>query len=258
MTTAADVTRPSPREDRRSAERSLRTVSIVGGLAAIGGVLLLAGVVMAALTPPEPVGVTPRSLQRAVADLFHPDLEGNIWAWYSAMVSLALGTVFGLHAVARRATGHAWVPYVVLAVTAVYLSADEAAHLHEELRHLAPEGLSRLGWVALGLPLAAVAGAVLLVVARALDSTLRRRLIVAGVVFLAGAAGMELVAYATRAREEIPGLYLAMMAVEEGMELAGALIALWAALAALLFRAGPAGLLVAPAPGTAADVPRRP
>ena len=87
----------------------------------------------------------------------------------------------------------------------------------------------------------AVLGAGLLWLARGIDRALRRRLVLAGAVFLTGAVGLEAVgaAYALASEGGNPwrtGRYLLLVAAEEALEMLGALLAFGAVLARVRVR----------------------
>ncbi|MEZ5190806.1 MAG: hypothetical protein R2717_08220 [Schumannella sp.] len=114
-----------------------------------------------------------------IRNLTYPDAEGNVFAWYSTIVLAAIGIGFLLVAIATRGAGRSPWRFVVLGGIALLLSADEAAYLHERLAIFASEPGLNSGftyqWLLLGIPIAVVAGAVILWIARRLDPVLRTR-----------------------------------------------------------------------------------
>jgi hypothetical protein len=166
--------------------------------------------------------------------------EGNVYTWYSAMLLAAVAAGLALHALTARAAGRSGLRYAVLAVVALILSADEGAALHEKLgsaaRFLGVNPSWTFDWLFIGISMAVVGGAFLLWVSRGIDPVLRRRLILAGAVFLLGALVFEaLSGLAGKAlggpREPVAIVaYQGIQFVEESLEIAGALIALWAVL----------------------------
>lgn len=241
-------------------------------LAVVAAVLVVLGPVVRILV--DAVLVDPSLPQAWLAEARRQtDLDGeaNLPATFSAalfgLVALGLLALAGL----RRAAGQRARPVVVLAVVAAYLGLDEACELHESLAlvadHLhATAGLANFAWLVPGVALAAVGGAVVLRSARALPPRLRRRLVVAGAVFLLGAVVLE---YASSlflvdlpGTEELtaaqPVAYVLVNALEEGTEMVGALLALAAVLAELRLRVGggEVALVAAPAPPGGAAVGR--
>lgn len=169
-----------------------------------------------------------------------------MWTWYSVLLLAAVSAAFALLAFIRRSTGQGFVPYLWFAIVAGFMSIDEATLFHEKFAIAARlMGLSlpfTFTWLVIGIPFAIVAGFILLAIARRIDALLRRRLIVAGAVFLVGAVGFEMLGGIIVSLSDnlaLPGtrlLYQFTAMIEEGLEVAGALIALWATLAALDIR----------------------
>lgn len=220
---------------------------LVRYLALTGLALMLSGVALWNLHLAAGDGIGWRLIGVA-SRMFYPGREGNITTWYSSV--LLVGVALGLagHAVIRRRAGLASWPYASLAALALLLSADEAASMHEQLGRAA-EYLElavpwTFNWLILGIPVAVVAGALILWVAQRIDRRLRRRLTVGGSAFLLGAIGFELVGGIVVTElggtsQAIPAvLYQGAQFLEEGLEVGGTLIALWATLDALDLRLG--------------------
>jgi hypothetical protein len=99
---------------------------------------------------------------------------------------------------------------------------------------------------------------VLLWLSRSLDRLLRKRLVLAGAVFLFGAVGLE--ALGGVISKTVVGLssqiqhllYNLTALAEELAEITGVIIAIWAIVASLRITRGPAGLSI-PSPSAAAD-----
>ena len=222
---------------------AVRPIVGIEAIAAVGALLLLLGLVLQILTVLLHTGGVPGE------GVFDPDGEANVWAWYSALVISLLALSFAVHALVRRGEGRAWLPYALLGTVVLYMSVDEAASLHERLGALGPSGLS-YPWLVVGIPLAVVVGIVVLRVARGIEPTMRRRLIVAGVVYLTGAAGMEALqeVFFDLSGEThttlVNVLLKVVVAVEEGLEVTGVLLGMRAVWGALLVRNGPGGLTV--------------
>ena len=200
-------------------------------------------------------GVAAHYLGLRGADLVYADREGNAWSWYAATVLALLAVAFALGTAATWGLGGPWRAYAALAVLATAMSMDEAAALHERLARFAG-GVDRpFTWVFPGALLALLVGVVVLRIARVLPRRLRTTLVVAGTVFLLGALGVESVAgrlVGGAVDDEVAKAtlaYHALVVLEEGLELTGALLALRATLGWLRPTVGPRGLLVAPSPG---------
>ena len=247
-------------EGDSTAWRSLASPALLRSLVVAGGVMLIVGVTAHVLVTLTTVTGFARALASQFSRLFYAGTEFTVWAWYTAVLMAAVGVTLAIIGLLRhradagssgaaRSTG---TPYVVLAAVALALSVDETAQFHEGLSPVAGMlGLHELptfGWLVVGIPLAIVVGAVLLVVARRIDARLRRGLIIGGALFLFGALVLEglgglLARSVDLASSPVAALgYQVLLAVEEGVELAGVLVALAAALAMLEVRGGGASV----------------
>ena len=121
-----------------------------------------------------------------------------------------------------------------------FLAVDESFELHERLggfgASVADDRL-QFAWVVPGAALACVVGLVLLQRLRTQPAQVRRRLVVAGGVYLTGALVLETVSgQVLRAHGAGGRAYTLVTSVEEGLEMAGASLLL----AALLLQLGQA------------------
>jgi hypothetical protein len=153
--------------------------------------------------------------------------EGNVPTWFATVLLFSCALVAA--SIAQRALTlrrHWWGVAAVFA----YASLDEAAELHEHLGgNFSMGGVLYFDWI---IPAAVLLLAMVLVFwpfVRALEAPTRRRLIVAGVLYIGGAVIMELPLgwWTDRAGPDTLG-YALIDWVEETMELAGASLALWA------------------------------
>ena len=156
--------------------------------------------------------------------------EHNVPTWFSSSLLLACALAAG--AVARGAGR--WRPHW-WGVTAVfgYASLDEAAELHEHLGgHLDTSGVLYFDWVIPAVAILGVMAAVFLPFVRALAPATRRRLILAGAIYIGAAVGMELPLgwWVERAGNDNLG-YALIDWVEETMEMIGASLAVVALVA---------------------------
>ena len=156
--------------------------------------------------------------------------EGNLPTWFSSGLLLACALAAGAIAAARPPMHRQW--WVICALAA-WISLDESAELHEHLGGLfGTGGVLYFDWV---IPAAAIV--VALVIAflpfiRALPRATRTRLIVAGIVYVAGALVMELpLGWWTEQRGTEGFGYALIDWVEETMEMVGASLALVALVA---------------------------
>ncbi len=156
--------------------------------------------------------------------------EHNVPTWLASSLLLACALAAG--AIARGAATwrrHWW------GVTAVfaYASLDEATELHEHLGgHLETGGVLYFDWVIPAVAILGVLAAVFLPFVRVLPAATRRRLVVAGAIFVGGAVAMELPLgwWVERAGPDSLG-YGLIDWVEETLELLGASLALVALVA---------------------------
>lgn len=223
--------------------------SVIRPVAVAGGALLAFGSLSALAA--ELVGSRggAAALLDDVKGIFWANQELNLWTWFSTLLLAALAAAFALTAVLHRDRGLRYADLVIFAATAAWLSADEAAALHERLGTVARAfGVGGLfEWVVIGLPVAVAAVGALAVIARRTDPRLRRHLGIAAVVFLGGAVGLEIVAgllVETWGLSRSAPLFILEVTLEEGMEVAGALIALHAVLTRLRVVRGPDRLAI--------------
>ncbi len=149
--------------------------------------------------------------------LFDLDGEANAPAWFSSVLLLRCAM-----ASSRRGLR-------ALAGVFVLLSLDEVAMVHE--RAAAALLGARVPWPwpwVMGAVVVAALGAALVPSLRALGRGERARAIVAGVVYVGGALGVEAVAQRwAEGHGWANAGYVAMTAVEEGMEMMGAVLFVW-------------------------------
>lgn len=164
-------------------------------------------------------------------DLLSLSLEGNVPTWYSSCLLFSCAIVLGAIAfdVGLRG-GPRRLHWLGLAVGFLCMSIDEAVGLHEHLGGLiGTGGLLYFDWV---IPATAVIALVALVYfpfLRDLQARRRRRFIVAGVVYLVGAVGMELpLGWWTERAGDANTTYALIDWIEESMEIAGVSIFLLA------------------------------
>ncbi|WP_105036581.1 hypothetical protein [Cryobacterium aureum] len=185
----------------------------------------------------------------SAASLLYADGEANLWAWASGLLLAGIGLALAAVGFTARSEGAIGAPYFVLAAVAVELSADEIAQLHEKLARFDLSSRFTFAWLTVGVPLAIVFGLIILWIARRIDRQLRRRLIVAGIIYLLGAVGFETIGGIVvgghlddLSRASLT--YHLLVGVEEGLEVTGALLALAAALFALSIEGTTAGLVL--------------
>ena len=189
-------------------------------LVASGGVVLLSLAVTVAAWRLQLAA--PGSPPIAALQWFDVGSERNVPTAWSAGLLLASAVTAALLAAQAR-SGSGW---ALVAVTCAVLALDESFELHERLGGLGAavaDDRLHFAWVVPGAALAAVVGLVLLRRLRSQPLQVRRRLVVAGAVYLAGALVLETVS-GTALRSYGAGgkVYTLVISAEEGLEMAGA------------------------------------
>ena len=172
---------------------------------------------------------------------FSMNREQNVPTTFSTLLIVAAGVVAAAIARALRRDGRPHVlAWLVLSMAMLGLAVDEWAQIHEKIGgrlhdRLDLAGPLRFPWV---LPYAVLAIGVVVVVSpmlRDLDSVTRRRFVVAGAVYVAGAAGAEMIgaAWFDANGEEVDYPYLLLATFEESLEMLGMAMFVLAALAYL-------------------------
>jgi len=162
---------------------------------------------------------------RPWVELFSLSFEGNVATWYATVLLFTCALLLAGRAARAERGRRGW---AFLAAALAYVSLDEAVGLHERLNEVVPSGgVFYYSWI---LP-AAVAVIVLFLAylpfLRDLPPDLRRRFLLAGTVYVAGALLMELPLgwVAERSGEESLAYALVDFA-EETLELVGATLLL--------------------------------
>jgi hypothetical protein len=176
-----------------------------------------------------------------IIPLFYLDTENNIPSYFSAAQLLIAALLVGAVVVIKlRTQAPNCTRWTLLAFTFLYLSIDEAAGLHELMiapmrRLLGPwaRGALYYAWVVPGAAAAVVLGLVYLKLLREFPDRLRRLVVVGAVLFTGGAIGMELVGGWWFDRYGDTPVYSLIVTVEEGAEMAGITVFIYALLAYL-------------------------
>jgi hypothetical protein len=166
----------------------------------------------------------------ALLDLNH---EGNLPTWFEGslflVAALVAGVIAALERAARRPDSLRW---SALAATILFLSLDEVAGVHEHLsvseRFLGQYGsIHNFTWVFVGIVLmGGVAGLFLRFVLR-LPARTRNGILLAGALFVTGAAGFEVIGGLWALDHgEANLVYAAFVTIEESLEFAAAIVLL--------------------------------
>lgn len=170
----------------------------------------------------------------AFTDAFSLTLEANIPTWYSSM--LLFSCALALLAVSRRAPARWHWHWRGLAAVFVAISMDEVVGFHERINQTAHfGGVLYYAWVIPFGALVVVVAVLWLPLLLALPRATRARFALAAALYVGGALGVELWLGAWASQHGPMNLTYRMIdAVEEGAEIAGASLFLWAQLAFLL------------------------
>jgi hypothetical protein len=195
----------------------------------------------------------PQSAQTAawttIMRLFDVNTEQNIPTWFSTSVLLGCALLITtIAAVARRSgrrdSGH----WIGLAVVVALMSLDEAAALHERLdaptRALVGSGVPSVvhfAWVLPAALLAVVVASAFVGFLARLPARIRRLLVTAGLTYVTGAIGLELVGGVLLETQAHRALYLLVAATEEALEMTASVLLLYAGMCCLRLWAEPDG-----------------
>ncbi|MCC7446681.1 MAG: hypothetical protein IT324_04655 [Anaerolineae bacterium] len=131
---------------------------------------------------------------------FDLTVEGNMSSWYSGMIlfaSAVLLTLIASEKYARR-DPYRWY-WIILALVFFFLSLDEITFIHEGIGHglsgsqATSFGILKPAWTVAGLIFTVVVGGVFIPFILHLPAQTRRRLIIAGALYLTGALVLEIV-----------------------------------------------------------------
>ncbi len=190
------------------------------------------------------------SLQR----WFDVDGEGGIPAWFSCILLFTCAQVMWRLSHRHPSDTRGWQRHErALAVVFVYLSIDELTQIHEQT--IAPVqsvlslgGALYFGWIVVALPLVGIFALLMLGYLRGLPARTRRGFLVAGLLYVGGAAGVEMIGAALWSDGNADTVaYVIQTTVEEGLEM-GALVLFLGAAYGLLRSRTPANARSATTP----------
>ncbi|HJU06547.1 MAG TPA: hypothetical protein VJ692_15470 [Nitrospiraceae bacterium] len=166
--------------------------------------------------------------------LFDLGGENNISSWFASFTLLACSFLLALIGLTKKRSHdrHAF-HWLVLAGIFLYLSLDEAASIHEMIEMLIPAdratGYLFYPWVIAGGLFVLIVSMAFFRFLVALPSDTRRLFIIAGILYVGGALGIELVGAKHDFHYGKENLVYAMLVmVEEGLEMAGVATFLYA------------------------------
>ena len=206
---------------------SIRRVTLI--LAALSASFTVLGIVTQMLSPGP-------AEQYTWTHVFDLDAEATLPAWFQSGMLLACAALLWLIGSSRRPDERFAGYWKFLAWVFVYLSADENATLHETLGFWISErfgdSMGVYAWLIPGLALVIWLGLASLKFIRHLPPEIRRGMLVAAVIYLMGAAGMEVIESRLDALwGTLP--FSMLTVVEESLEMAGLVIFIHALLAYL-------------------------
>jgi hypothetical protein len=187
----------------------------------------------------------------ALAGLMRPlllDEEASVPTYVASVLHLTAALLLIVYALGRRASGepHAF-RWLALGLVFVFLSMDEVVQVHERWDTLVSAIVGREGfagsWVAIGLLLIGVTAVIWLPLYRSLPRRVAVLWLVAGAVFVAGAVGVEVFSKPFEPPETARIAYIFAVGLEEGLEMLGVVVFLYAQLLLIQGAASPAAPL---------------
>lgn len=167
---------------------------------------------------------------------FNLDGEANLPAWFASMawlVAAALTMAFAFTDHTKRAR-RLW---GAMAVMFFLISVDEVASFHEAIMDplreaLGVSGVLHYAWVIPAIAVVLVLGVVYFRFIASLNRSVSRRIVLAAIVFVTGAAGMEMIAgvVISSGGQEADIAYRLEILAEEGLEILGVALLLQALL----------------------------
>jgi len=207
----------------------LRNLFIAIGLLAVGNLITVYFLNNALVNVLE-LSKVPRLLVK----LLNVNLEANLPTYFSALVLLGDAILLAFIAYGSKAIGERFWHWIGLSAIFVFISLDEMIQIHEQLR--APmealfntSGLLYFAWFIPYIAIMLVVGIAYFKFMMSLPKQILKLFILAGVVFVFGAVGMEMLG---GMHAEINGedtlTYALMYSFEEFLEMSGAAIFFYA------------------------------
>ncbi len=175
----------------------------------------------------------------ALVNRFNVDAEQSIPTWYAQALLLIVSLTAAVIAISMRKVkdGH-YKAWWLLSIVFLYLSIDEATSIHEFAAEPTRElfgissGILFFAWYIPVLAIVAILGVFMLKWLFSLPWKTKKLLLLSFFLFIAGAVGMEVVSGAYWASNgfHFDFMYSVLNAVEEGLEMIGVIIAIYALL----------------------------
>jgi hypothetical protein len=177
----------------------------------------------------------PSPLTTALHRLTYMDYEQNIPTWYASGLLLACALLLFIIARHKRLRGDRYTGHWYgLAALFVFCSIDEIVSIHERLtdplrQTYGLSGLLYFSWVVVGLAVVVALALIYARFLRDLEPRARGHFLLAGLVFLSGAIGVEMIGGPVWELSDGSSVLSALLIhVEETLELAGVLLFLYA------------------------------
>ncbi|HOD54420.1 MAG TPA: hypothetical protein PKJ08_07825 [Candidatus Cloacimonadota bacterium] len=184
------------------------------------------------LKPTQPVHI------QGIITLFDLAAEGNLPTYYSSVLLLIAALLLFVVTLMERTIKSRYVPYwAFLTIGFIYLSMDEMLMLHEGISRFiravtdySGEGVLKSPWVILGTITVTVILLVFIKFITHLDQKTRYLFLIAGALYVGGAIGFEIIEnlYADAYGQDL--VYSMLQNLEEGMEMAGIIVFIYALL----------------------------
>jgi len=201
-----------------------KTKYLLGILAATAVLLIGMGIVVALL-------LTYTSYKTAVGIIpfFNMDLESTITSYYSSFILLISSCMLALITLNRKKVGDRyWRHWCSLALGFLFMSIDESASIHEFLANVPLHYLHISARINFSIAILGFIVTLLLFVFYLkfllyLPASTRKRFIAAGIIYVSGAFGAELVGgiISLYSHNLDTGIYLAEVVIEESLEILG-------------------------------------
>ncbi len=171
---------------------------------------------------------------RLLVKLFNVNLEANLPTYFSALVLLGDAILLAFIAFGSKAIGEKFWHWIGLSAIFVFISLDEMIQIHEQLR--APmealfntSGLLYFAWFIPYLAMVVLIGIAYFKFMMRLPKKILKLFILAGIVFVFGAVGMEMLGgMHAEINTEYTLTYALMYSFEEFLEMSGAALFFYA------------------------------
>jgi hypothetical protein len=177
-------------------------------------------------------------LRDPLAAAFNVDGEGNVPALYSALAILSCAYLLRvIGRVEREASGRFSRQWTLMSIIFFGLACDEFLGFHEGLNDNADlSSITLFSWVAFGMGFVSVFALIFFRTVVQLPSPTRRLFILAGLIYLSGAIGMETVAghFVVPVWGDQGMRYVFCAAIEEFLEMMGIVVFIYALLTYLV------------------------